>query len=140
MSHFVVDASVVIAWFVPERYSEAAARLFREEHTLSAPDLLVAEIGNALWKKVRRREIAGVEGMQILTSVTGPAIELHRSVPLVSLAFRIATETGATLYDSLYVSLAVPQDSVLVTADRGLIKSLGAGFLARYLTWVEQVV
>lgn len=140
MSHFVVDANVVTSWFVPERYSEAATRFLLQGHNLSAPDLLVAEVGNVLWKKVRRREIVPQEGREILRDVRGPRIKFHRSVSLVDLAFRIAVETGATLYDSLYVALAVAQDSPLVTADATLRDLLAGGVLDRYVTWVEQFV
>lgn len=40
----VVDASVVIKWFVPEAGSDAASRLLASEDRLEAPDLLFAEI------------------------------------------------------------------------------------------------
>jgi predicted nucleic acid-binding protein len=43
MSVFVVDASVVVKWFVPEVYSEAAKRLLSEANDYFAPDLLFAE-------------------------------------------------------------------------------------------------
>ena len=47
----VVDASVAIKWFVPEIHSDAALRLRGEAYELIAPDLLILEIGNILWKR-----------------------------------------------------------------------------------------
>ena len=54
VARFVVDASVAIKWFVPEIHAEAARRLLREGITLLAPDLIWAEVANALWRMRRR--------------------------------------------------------------------------------------
>ena len=43
MSVLVVDASVVVKWFVPEIHSDAARRLLVLPHEYIAPDLLFAE-------------------------------------------------------------------------------------------------
>ena len=53
MSVFVVDASVVVKWFVPEIHSDAARRLLVLPHEYVAPDLLFAETANTIWKKIR---------------------------------------------------------------------------------------
>ena len=51
----VVDASVVAKWFLPEPHKDNAERLLRdflsETVELMAPDLLVVEVGNLLWKR-----------------------------------------------------------------------------------------
>jgi predicted nucleic acid-binding protein len=57
----VVDASVAIKWVVEEPGTAEALALRR--YRLSAPDLLVAECANILWKKVRRRELAEEEAL-----------------------------------------------------------------------------
>jgi len=46
MKKFVVDASVAVKWFVPEIQSAAAERLLDPEIVLSAPDLILSELGN----------------------------------------------------------------------------------------------
>jgi predicted nucleic acid-binding protein len=46
----VVDASVTIKWFVPEPLSDEADRLLGGGDALFAPDLLLLEFGNTLWK------------------------------------------------------------------------------------------
>jgi predicted nucleic acid-binding protein len=52
----IVDASVAIKWFIDEPGSEVARRLWRDEPDLLAPDLLVPEVCNAAWRKVRLGE------------------------------------------------------------------------------------
>ena len=54
---FVVDASVAVKWLVNEQASEAAHRLLNSEERLVAPDFIVVEVGNVLWKKLRRGEL-----------------------------------------------------------------------------------
>ncbi|MEO8383259.1 MAG: type II toxin-antitoxin system VapC family toxin [Acidobacteriota bacterium] len=61
MMKVVVDASVAAKWFLPEIHSDAAARLLDPTIALYAPDLIVPEFGNILWKKIRRAEITPVE-------------------------------------------------------------------------------
>ena len=53
-----VDASVVVKWFVPEALSDEARLLLGDRLSLHAPDLVLVEFANTIWKKVRRRELA----------------------------------------------------------------------------------
>ena len=55
MTVLVVDASIAIKWVIQE--AETAEALWLRRHRLAAPDLLVAECANILWKKVRRNEL-----------------------------------------------------------------------------------
>ena len=57
MNRFVVDASVAIKWWVPEVHSADALRYLDPDIGREAPDLLLAEAGNILWKKVNRGEL-----------------------------------------------------------------------------------
>jgi predicted nucleic acid-binding protein len=52
----VVDASVAVKWVLPEADSGPAVAL-READALIAPSLVIAEIGNALWKSVLRGDV-----------------------------------------------------------------------------------
>ena len=57
-SPLVVDASVVIKWHVAEVHSDAALRLLGDDvPALHVPDLVFPEVGNILWKKVRRGDL-----------------------------------------------------------------------------------
>ena len=70
MTGFVVDASVLIKWVMQEEGSDAAIRLIAGP-TLSAPDLLMSECANILWKKVHREELTHEEAMLAATSFAG---------------------------------------------------------------------
>jgi predicted nucleic acid-binding protein len=56
VSALVIDASVAIKWIIDEEGSPAALAL--RKHSLAAPDLLMAECANILWKKSRRGELS----------------------------------------------------------------------------------
>ena len=79
MKKFVVDASVAVKWFVPEIQSAAAERLLDPEIVLSAPDLILSELGNTLWKKVRRLEITSHEAEEIVTAFDSVPVEIYPS-------------------------------------------------------------
>ena len=54
MSDLVIDASVAVKWVIEEEDTTQALAL--RGRALAAPDLLIAECANILWKKVRRNE------------------------------------------------------------------------------------
>jgi len=138
MTRCVVDASVAIKWFVPEIHSDAALRLRGEGYELMAPDLLIPEIGNVLWKKIVRDGMKlGVAG-EILKHFLASPVAILPSMPLVDTALRIAAEERRSVYDGLYVALAVLQRCRLVTADRKLYNSLRATRFAPHLCWIEE--
>jgi predicted nucleic acid-binding protein len=80
VSVFVVDASVVIKWFVPEIHSAAARRWLGASHDYVAPDLLFLEAGNAVWKKVRRKELDVTEARQLLKTVPATLVVAFEAI------------------------------------------------------------
>ena len=107
MSTFVVDASVVIKWFVGEIHSDAARRLLEYSHQYVAPDLVFAETANAIWKKVRRGELSPEHGQRLVTDFGRVAVETDSCRALAIDAHALATRIGRTVYDSMYLTLAV---------------------------------
>lgn len=126
MTVYVVDSSVAVKWYVPESGSDRAEKLLDEANRLHAPDLLAAEFGNALWKKSRRGELRGPEVTSIVHALREVPLQLHPSLPLLDGALEIALQTARTVYDGLYVALAVAVSGTLVTADMRLANALRA--------------
>ena len=126
MSVFVVDASVVLKWFVPEIHSEAARRLLAAAHQYLSPDLLFPEVGNAIWKKVRRGELTAEEGQRLAADISTIAVETVSTRGLMIDAHALAITTGLTVYDAMYLALAVRLKTELITADDKLGRIVAA--------------
>jgi predicted nucleic acid-binding protein len=121
---FVVDASVVIKWFVPEIHSDAARRLLALPHEYAAPDLLFAETANTIWKKIRRKELTKEDGQRLVGDIDRIAVETVSCRALAEDAYALADATGRTVYDAMYVTLAVRLGTRLLTADDRLETAL----------------
>lgn len=139
MTRFVVDSSVAVKWFLPEEHTEAARELLRDGNRLIAPDLIRAEVGNAMWKRWRRGEIPAEAALEVLRDLRRLPLGIESSEPLVEVAWDVARRFGCSFHDSLYVALAHRADCTLVTADRKLYNALQDGDLAERLTWVEEI-
>jgi predicted nucleic acid-binding protein len=124
VSVFVVDASVVVKWFVPEIHSDAARHLLVLPHEYVAPDLLFAETANTIWKKIRREELTAEEGQQLVADIGQIAVETVPCRALAEDAHALASATGRTVYDSMYVALAVRLNTRSITADDRLEAAL----------------
>lgn len=140
MSGFVVDASVALKWYLPEPHSQHALRLRKGSLPLDAPDLLHAEVANALWKRVQRSELATDEAASIAAALAAMPVETHPARLLAAAALQIACATRLTVYDSLYLATALLTDRPLVTADRRLYDvARRTSPLRRRVLWIEDV-
>jgi len=129
----VVDASVVVKWFVEEERSREA-RLLRDAYVnglvdLAAPELLPFEVLNAL-------KYSGAFGEDELKEVARTLDDFQ--ITLHSLRGELAWRTvelsmrkGLTIYDASYVALAESLGSMLYTADDRLVRRIGELSLVR---------
>ena len=137
MTACVIDASVAAKWFLPSSGETLTAEALRmlQSYTegrlrLLAPDLFWPEFGNILWKAVRQGRISrdsAIQGLEDRKIPTAP------SLPLLKDAFAIAAASGRTVYDAMYVALAVVSNAPLVTADERLANALAARYPVRWL-------
>jgi predicted nucleic acid-binding protein len=120
MTTFVLDTSVAAAWYLPEKFAPAA-RVYRDRLLAGTARFLVPglhywELGNVLRTYVRRREIDPALAEEIYA--------LHLEAPLEvaepdrKKVLAAALEYEATVYDAVYLSLALEHDVSLLTAER----------------------
>jgi predicted nucleic acid-binding protein len=139
MRTHVLDACVVAKLVFPESGSEEAEELVRflgrNEAGIHCPDLLFLEVASIGWKKLGKGECTARELHEILQVVDGLALDSWADRDLLPAALIVAIQTGTTVYDGLYVALAMQLDGVLVTADRRLaaaaVTTLGADRVRR---------
>jgi len=122
----VIDASIAVKWVVEEEGTAEALRLL-ERSKLIAPELLVAECANILWKKVRRDELSSEEALLAARLLQSAEIELTPTRILLEPATRIAIELDHPAYDCIYLALAAERDCPFVTADERLPRKLDEG-------------
>jgi predicted nucleic acid-binding protein len=124
MSRFVVDASVGAKWFLPEPGAADAVRRQDPAHELHVPAFSDLEVANIFWKAARQGKLTRAEADTRITRLVGMTIARHPEGPLVAASFDIAHTADRTVYDSMYVALAVQLGAVLVTADERLVNAL----------------
>ncbi|HEX4415131.1 MAG TPA: type II toxin-antitoxin system VapC family toxin [Lacipirellulaceae bacterium] len=133
MSGFVIDASVLIKLYINESGTSEAERAVKAADPILAPDLLLPETANVLWKYVRRGELSAGDANEILGDILQLPIRLTASHDLIEPALRIAVETSRSVYDSLYIALALQTDTILLTSDERLANAIAATRFALHL-------
>lgn len=124
MTPLVIDASIAVKWVVDEDGTPEALAL-RARARLIAPELLVAECANVLWKKVQRDELTTDEALLAARLLERADIELLPTRSLMEAATRIAIELNHPAYDCLYLALATANQCRFVTADQRFLRKLG---------------
>jgi predicted nucleic acid-binding protein len=138
---FVVDASLVVKWFVPEVHSVAARKWLDASHDYIAPDLVFPEAGNAIWKKVRRGELTPEDAQSLVNDLSAVGVEAVSMRALVSDAHALAVRAGITVYDATYLTLAVRLETQVITGDDRFARKLaGHPQLAPHVRSVEELV
>jgi predicted nucleic acid-binding protein len=136
---YVLDASVAAKWYLPrgENLVDESVRLLNEYTSdltrLAVPDLFWPEMGSIFWKAVRNKRMSGQSADEALQSLSELQLPTFPSYPLLRDAYRIATRFQCTVYDCIYVALAVASERPLVTADERLANALAAHFPIRWL-------
>ncbi len=140
MTPFVVDAGVAVKWCLPARDEEftmeaesllAAYRSGAEKYLV--PDLFWPELANALWKAVRKGKIDIARADRSLALVRDLEIPTIPSFDLVPRTLQLALKHSRTVYDSLYVALALQSKATLITADERLANALAAHLPVKWL-------
>jgi predicted nucleic acid-binding protein len=120
----VIDASVAVKWVVEEEGTRQALAL-RGRTKLIAPELLIAECANILWKKIQRKELSRDEGFLAARLIQAADVELLPMRSLLDVAARMAADFDHPAYDCVYLALAAENDCQFVTADERLVRKLG---------------
>jgi len=118
----------MVALYVDEPLSAPArSALLRCRETgddLHAPDLLLIECANALWKRVGRGELDRDSAMTAITELS--ALEDLDRHPLdgrlVPPALSLAVAHSLTAYDAAYAALAVQLGGTVISGDKRFVE------------------
>jgi predicted nucleic acid-binding protein len=117
----IVDASVAVKWFSQETDSEKSEALLSSVQPLIAPNLVVAEIGNALWKKVSKRLLQREQAIKAMVDAPGFFDQLVSLEELAPRAIEMAIELRHPAYDCFYLALAERERAPIISADDKLM-------------------
>lgn len=120
MNDIVIDANVAAALLLDLAYSEPARRAVAEAERIIAPDLILHEFANVLWKLVASARLSESFARQALAGLDVLVDDLVAGRSIAQEALRIAVELRHPVCDCFYLALARERHAVLLTADRRL--------------------
>ena len=114
----VVDASVAAMWYLPQTFSGKAIGLLGSGHDLVAPELMRLEVGSALLRAMRRKELTREESVEVIVSLLPEAVRfMPASNEQDAASLKLAIEHGGSIYDAVYIALARSLDAPIATND-----------------------
>jgi len=121
---------VAAKWVLPEPDRAPALRLFDRyswgEISLIAPDLLLVEFASLISKRNRRKQISMSQAREAFQLMVQCAPRLFDMRPLVDRALDLSLKYKMSLWDCVYVALAMEYQCPFLTADQRLYRA-GSG-------------
>ncbi|MGH6827205.1 type II toxin-antitoxin system VapC family toxin [Methyloceanibacter sp.] len=117
MTRLICDASVLFKLLVAEEDTDIAKSL-ASHYQLCVPEIVFAEIANALWARVRDRRLEASNAGSLIENFLIMPLDVKPLRRLISRALSIARDLDHPIYDCLYLALAEDIAAPLVTADR----------------------
>ncbi|MCU1303693.1 MAG: PilT protein domain protein [Candidatus Sulfotelmatobacter sp.] len=135
----MLDASVAVKWAIPanETLTSESLQLLKRyaegEINFIVPDLFWAEVGNILWKGVRQRRWPRALAERAISDMSARAFFTVSSGALLTEAVELAFAYDRSVYDCLYVALAIQFKTEMITADERLANALAAHLPVKWL-------
>lgn len=140
MNVYVLDVSVAAKWVLSESGENLTTEALRLLHDFGdgrvrflIPDLFWLELGNVLWKGVRRGRCSETDAQNSMADMLGRAFDTLPSDSLLEQALSLAITFDRTMYDSVYLALAVQAGCDLLTADERLANAVAARLPVKWL-------
>ena len=135
----VCDASVIVKWVIKEDYSDYARKI-RIDHlngrvTVIIPSIAITEVTNALRKYYLRGLISADYLRRALNLLRNSLLSVYDITwESVINASELSIKYGISIYDAIYIELAMRLNTVMYTADEALIRSLSGNKHVKHVT------
>jgi len=140
LNSLVLDASVALKWAIPPAGETLAAeslqllkRYCDGEINFLVPDIFWTEVGNVLWKGVRERRWNPAFAEASASHLRNRNFFTVSSQELLPEALKLALVHDRSVYDCLYVALAIQFKIEMITADERLANALAARLPVKWL-------
>ncbi len=119
---FVLDNSVIVAWFIPDQANDYTRRMDRraEREQPLVPALWESEFANVMTVLLRRRVLARHQAVAILSRAERLQLAVDRAAVLPRALFELTERHGISAYDAAYLELAQRRGLPLATRDANL--------------------
>jgi len=118
----VLDASAALEVVLKRSRAGDFIRAIQDADTVMAPELLVPEVVNAIWKYHQFDRLDLNTCNQALELAIELADDLVSSKDLWREAFLLARKNRRPAYDMFYIALARREDAAILTMDKALRK------------------
>ncbi|OIN89353.1 hypothetical protein COW80_03365 [Candidatus Beckwithbacteria bacterium CG22_combo_CG10-13_8_21_14_all_01_47_9] len=118
----VIDASLVLAWLMPDERGEAVNRIFEAKKQFYSPKLLLYELINGLKMAVIRNRISWQEAGQAIVLFRRLGLRLVDQESQEEKILNLAKKLNLTVYDAAYAALAKKLKLKLLSLDKKLAK------------------
>ncbi len=121
---FVLDCSMTMAWIFPDEATDRTSALRDSllEDNAYVPELWPIEVANVLLMATRRGRVLETEWPKLLADLAALPIEVDDDTSNRALGetLRLAHEHGLSVYDAVYMELAVRRSLPMATLDQDL--------------------
>lgn len=124
----VIDTSALLRLYIPDGPVPDGLEAFMRgvehgENVAIAPELMLAEAGNVASKKRHQGVLSVAEMDELVGLISRMPIRYISHRELIIPAVKLATDSGLTVYDALFLVLARQKSARLFTADTRLAKA-----------------
>ena len=116
----VLDASVAVRLILLDPAAVDWAQTLERIGLVLAPELMLTEVTNTLWKLHRANQLQGVDPHSLLSQATELIDQIEPDRHLQVEALALAMHLNHSVYDCLYLALARREAATLLTADQKL--------------------
>ena len=142
MKSAVLDASVILKWFLPdETHGQIALHLLHKfitkELTILSPSLLEYEVINGLIIAQKRARIKEEEILMAIQGFFDLQIDLRDLSYFYERSLKYCRVYNRSLYDASYLALAETEGIPLITADESLYNAVRKDL--KWVKWIGEV-
>ena len=116
----VLDASAAVRLILGDPAAAAVAEQIREAALVMAPELMLSEVANTLWKLQRADHLADLDPQQLLADARDLVDRVEPDRHLQAEALALACHHHHPVVDCLYLALARREAATLISMDRRL--------------------
>ena len=116
----VLDASAAVRLILADPAAAALAERVGGAALVLAPELMLTELANSLWKLQRADRLDGLDPQELLAEARELVDRLEPDRHLQAEALALACHLNHSVYDCLYLALARREAASLISSDRRL--------------------